>query len=115
MKSCICGIYYHKIQPMFSRNSGGYRFSFHSCDCKTRLTCLTLESNMSSSIERLVPLLDGSNYRVWADSMKPYLMSQGYWRIANGDFTKPPSINLSNKRYADVEGDRRDWDNKDDA
>ena len=76
---------------------------------------MTLESNMSSSIEKLVPLLDGSNYRVWKDSMQSYLMSQGYWRIANGQYLKPHSVATTSDRYAQVESDRRDWDNRDDA
>ena len=70
---------------------------------------------MSSSIEKLVPLLDGSNYRVWKDSMQSYLMSQGYWRITNGQYLKPASLATTNDCYAQVESDRREWDNKDDT
>ena len=47
--------------------------------------------------------------------MQSYLMSQENWHITNGEFTKPNSVNLSNERYADVEADCQEWDNKDDT
>src|ERR1700733_1296356 len=114
MKNSICGIYHHNSNQC-SKGTVADTISLHSGDCKTWLICLIIEINMSSSIERLVPLLDGSNYRVWKDSMKSYLMSQGYWRIANGEYLKPASLATTNGCYAQVESDRREWDNKDDA
>src|ERR1700733_3089810 len=114
MKNSICGIYHHNSNQC-SKGTVADIVSLHSGDCKTWLTCFIIEINMSSSIEKLVPLLDGSNYRVWKDSMQSYLMSQGYWRITNGQYLKPASLATTNDRYAQVESDRREWDNKDDA
>ena len=37
--------------------------------------------NMSNSLQTLVPILDGSNYRRWAELMKVYLQSMGSWII----------------------------------
>src|SRR3984885_15888433 len=102
MKSSICGIYYQNPNQC-SKGTVADIVSLHSGDCKTWLTCLIIEINMSSSIEKLVPLLDGSNYRVWKDSMQSYLMSQGYWRITNGQYLKPASLATTNDRYAQVE------------
>ena len=36
---------------------------------------------MSNSLQTLVPVLDGSNYRRWAELMKAYLQSMGSWII----------------------------------
>jgi hypothetical protein len=41
------------------------------------------KQQMSSQITQLVPVLDGSNYGMWAKSMKAYLMSLGLWSFAN--------------------------------
>jgi hypothetical protein len=38
---------------------------------------------MSSQLTQLVPVLDGSNYGMWAKSMKAYLMSLGLWSFAD--------------------------------
>ena len=36
---------------------------------------------MSNSLQNFVPVLDGSNYRCWAELMKAYLQQQGVWLI----------------------------------
>jgi hypothetical protein len=54
---------------------------------------------MSSSFEKLVPLLDRSNYLIWADVMKSYLMSQGLWRITNGSDAKPTQVAMTSDKY----------------
>ena len=44
---------------------------------------------MSSQLTSLIPVLDGSNYGLWAKAMKAYLMSIGLWGHANGDIASP--------------------------
>ena len=46
---------------------------------------------MSNSLQNLVPVLDGANYRRWADLMKAYLQSQGVWILIElpDGFTEP--------------------------
>jgi hypothetical protein len=70
---------------------------------------------MSSSLEKLVPLLDGSNYLIWADVMKSYLMSQGYWCITKGTNTKPNQLAVTSDKYDDGEYARNQWDKDNDA
>jgi hypothetical protein len=44
---------------------------------------------MSSSLEKLVSVFDGSNYLAWSDSMRAWLRSQGYWQVVSGAEKKP--------------------------
>ena len=39
---------------------------------------------MSSALLQLIPVLDGTNYTVWARSMEAFLRSQQLWRMAAG-------------------------------
>ena len=69
---------------------------FTCCIEKYELTKLiSLEitlSDMSSSLEKLVPMLEGQNYLVWADAMKLCLKSQGSWQVASGGYVKPSPL-----------------------
>ena len=49
---------------------------------------------MSSALLQLVPVLDGTNYTVWARSMEAFLRSQQLWRMAAGwtQFPADPAI-----------------------
>ena len=44
---------------------------------------------MSNALTTLVPVLDGSNYQVWACQMKAYLQSQDLWAITIGTYPYP--------------------------
>jgi len=44
---------------------------------------------MSSSLERLVPVLDGTNYRDWAVMMQSYLQLQELWEVVGGSYRMP--------------------------
>jgi gag-polypeptide of LTR copia-type len=45
---------------------------------------------LSSNAVTLVPILDGTNYGIWAKAMQAFLMSIGLWKYAMGNDTKPP-------------------------
>ena len=42
-----------------------------------------------SSLKKLVPLLDGSNYRDWSVMMQSYLQLQELWEVVDGNFRMP--------------------------
>src|SRR5580765_3395595 len=44
---------------------------------------------MSSSLEHLVAMLDGTNYRRWAQDMKAYLQKEELWEIISQDYPIP--------------------------
>jgi hypothetical protein len=44
---------------------------------------------MSSSLEKLVSVFDGSNYLTWSDSMCAWLRSQGFWQVVSGAELRP--------------------------
>jgi hypothetical protein len=44
---------------------------------------------MSSSLERLVPVLDGTNYRRWVQDMQAYLQTQELWEVMTNDYPFP--------------------------
>jgi len=47
---------------------------------------------MSSSLERLVPILDGANYRDWAVLMQLYLQLQDLWEVVDGSHCMPAAL-----------------------
>jgi len=47
---------------------------------------------MSSSLERLVPVLDGMNYRDWAVLMQLYLQLQDLWEVVDGSHRMPAAL-----------------------
>ena len=55
---------------------------------------------MSNNLTQLVPVLDGTNYRCWAELMKAYLQQQGVWIIVNlpAGITKPSPANDRSNR-----------------
>ena len=44
-----------------------------------------------------VPLLDGTNYRIWAERMINVLMANGVWRVVNGDRDIPKILSPSDE------------------
>ena len=95
---------------------------FTCCIEKYELTKLiSLEitlSNMSSSLEKLVPMLEGQNYLGWANAMKSYLKSQGSWQVASGGYIKlsPVAATITNAAQIKKHRDETlEWSNKDDA
>src|SRR5579863_8181439 len=46
-------------------------------------------TTMSSSLEKLVPILDGTNYREWSVMMQAYLQTQELWDYVNGTAEMP--------------------------
>jgi len=50
---------------------------------------------MSSSLERLVPVLDGTNYRDWAVLMQSYLQLQDLWEVVGGGHRMPAALGQS--------------------
>ena len=47
---------------------------------------------MSSQLDCMVPLFDGSNYRTWATSMTAFLHSQRLWGIVSGREGRPSDL-----------------------
>ena len=47
---------------------------------------------MSSQLNHMVPLFDGSNYRTWATNMTAFLRSQHLWGIVSGRKNKPENL-----------------------
>ena len=79
-------------------------------------SCL-LATTMSSSSEKLIPLLEGSNYLIWAGVMRPYLQSQEIWHIVNGGKLKPRALTAmatNASKVATRKAERKNWNNKDD-
>jgi len=50
---------------------------------------------MSSSLERLVPVLDGTNYRDWAVLMQSFLQMQDLWEVVAGNHRMPAALGQS--------------------
>ena len=72
---------------------------------------------MSSSLEKLISILDGSNYLTWADVMKSYLRSQENWQIVTGGYAEPrdPGTGATTDVRKDYQDNLLHWKNKDDA
>jgi len=65
----------------------------------------------------MVPVLDSSNYRDWALSMKSQLRAKGVWQVVNGQITCPvtlaPTATNATAVAANVK-EQQEWDIKDD-
>ena len=46
-------------------------------------------NNARDNVAAQVPVLDGTNYRVWSSNMKAYLQAHGVWRIVDGSVARP--------------------------
>ena len=70
----------------------------------------------NDELYRTVPLLDGSNYTVWAQAITAVLRSKGVWQIARGHEERPANLpaNADNNAKAEREKQKADWDNRDD-
>jgi hypothetical protein len=44
---------------------------------------------MSSQLDRLVPILDGTNYRQWSVLMQSFLQMQELWEVVGGRHRMP--------------------------
>ena len=64
---------------------------------------------MSSQLNRMVPLFDGSNYCTWATNMTAFLRSQCLWGIVAQLAIPAPSQNEVNERQKE----QREWTEKD--
>jgi transposase InsO family protein len=70
---------------------------------------------MSSSLEKLVSVFDGSNYLAWSDSMRAWLRSQGYWQVVSGAEKKPVlPPQATTAQTAEVGSSIMAWENKND-
>ena len=47
---------------------------------------------MSSQLDHMVPLFDGSNYHTWATNMTAFLCSQHLWGIVSGRESRPSDL-----------------------
>ena len=77
------------------------------------LTAITMSSNLSKDI----PLLEGSNYLLWADAMKSFLRSQGVWQIVEGGQPQPVIPNATATNAVQVKEATDEvfaWNNKND-
>jgi len=45
---------------------------------------------MSSQLDRLVPVLDGTNYHQWSVLMQSFLQMQELWEVVGGRHRMPP-------------------------
>jgi len=70
----------------------------------------------NDELYRTVPLLDGSNYTVWAQAITAALRSKGVWQIARGNEDRPESLpaNASTDAKAERRKEQEAWDNRDD-
>jgi hypothetical protein len=70
---------------------------------------------MSSSLEKLVSVFDGSNYLTWSDSMRAWLRSQGFWQVVSGAELKPILLPQATAVQTTEIGARiTAWENKND-
>jgi hypothetical protein len=51
-----------------------------------------LQKTMSSSLKRLVPVLDGTNYRDWQVLMQSFLQMQDLWEVVGGTHRMPAAL-----------------------
>jgi hypothetical protein len=70
---------------------------------------------MSSSLEKLISVFDGSNYLTWSDSMRAWLRSQGFWQVISGAELKPLLPPQATAAQTTETGARiTTWENKND-
>src|SRR6266536_4673325 len=70
----------------------------------------------NDELYRTVPMLDGSNYPVWAQAITAALRSKGVWQIARGSEVRPEDLPAGAAAAAKAERtkEQSDWDNRDD-
>jgi hypothetical protein len=64
---------------------------------------------MSTALNTIVPVLDGTNYQVWMRAMKAFLRSQDLWFYVNGTWTRPGFADPANPTDAEIAA-RNLWD-----
>jgi hypothetical protein len=72
---------------------------------------------MSSSLEKLVSLMEGSNHLIWATTMELYLKAIGLWLITSSVQNQPtvPTATMTNAAEVCTAQDTRNrWDNEND-
>src|SRR5262249_9421121 len=70
----------------------------------------------NEELYHMVPLLDGSNYTVWAQVITAVLCSKGVWQISRGheDCPDDSANNASAEDRIIRKKEQADWDNRDD-
>ena len=64
----------------------------------------------SDVLKPITTILTGSNYNLWVQGMKSFLIDRKLWRIVTGDITKPTrEKNETDAKFADR---FEDWDSK---
>jgi hypothetical protein len=61
------------------------------------MTTLAFQLIMSQQLTSLIPVLDGSNYRLWSQAIKAYLMSLGLWGYVTGNLEHPDEVTVDNQ------------------
>ena len=63
-----------------------------------------------------VPILDGSNYTLWAQGMTAALRSKGVWQVVRGHQIRPENLggDADDDDIAARQKEKDDWDNRDD-
>ena len=71
---------------------------------------------MSSTIDCLVPLFDGTNYNAWAAQMSAFLKAQALWGFASGSNIRPdaPAAADTASVVATKNAARSAWEERDD-
>ena len=72
-----------------------------------------LDLNMSSTLDKFVPILDGTNYRDWAPAMQAYLMSAGQWKVVKPNAICPAAIKVKNEDNIEIvsnQSEINDWE-----
>ncbi|KAJ7957835.1 UBN2_3 domain-containing protein [Quillaja saponaria] len=64
----------------------------------------------SDVVKPITTIVTGSNYNLWVQGMKNFLISRKLWQIVTGDITKPSKENIeTDSKFADR---LADWDSK---
>src|ERR1700752_4239889 len=70
-------------------------------------TPLAFQLTMSQQLTSLVPVLDGSNYGLWSQAIKAYLMSLGLWGYVTGDIEHPDKVTVDTNATQDIQDAQR--------
>src|SRR5882757_1382162 len=68
---------------------------------------------MSSNTVAMVPIFNGSDYRVWAQKMEDYLKSLKLWRFVTGTTTRPTPVLPAAPTLVEQQA-MNDWDDLND-
>src|ERR1700752_2765101 len=71
------------------------------------MTTLALQLTMSQQLTSLVPVLDGSNYGLWSQAVKAYLMSLGLWGYVTGNIECPDEVTIDTNATENIQDAQR--------